>query len=180
LSSDTKSENFGYHNRKVSRYPPRPRKHLNADLSSDYLLGETEESSADQHQGWAATDEGIRGLYTALFREERAGRQKDVYQRKMSDSQVSYSGTGPHYVEASTCQLVEGACAAIASRTKRRVFFVTSKGLIRLGPADARPTDCVYTLIGREVPFVLRTTDTAEEYQLVRETYVHGIINGEL
>jgi hypothetical protein len=55
-----------------------------------------------------------------------------------------------------------------------------------IGPVGVRPGDEVWSLIGGHVPFVLcpsnHDNDTArgKYYKLVGESYVHGIMDGEL
>ncbi|KAH7369985.1 hypothetical protein BKA65DRAFT_487486, partial [Rhexocercosporidium sp. MPI-PUGE-AT-0058] len=62
--------------------------------------------------------------------------------------------------------------------TRARVFFLTKKGYMGLGPAGMLPGDRVFTLIGGDVPFAIRPV--GEEFELVGEAYVHGIMDGEL
>ena len=59
-----------------------------------------------------------------------------------------------------------------------RRFFIMSSGHIGIGPQTMLPGDVVAVLYGGYVPFVLRPC--GEEYELVGECYVHGIMNGEV
>ncbi|KAI0545380.1 heterokaryon incompatibility protein-domain-containing protein [Xylaria curta] len=59
-----------------------------------------------------------------------------------------------------------------------RRFFRTAKGLLGLAPAAARKGDCVVVLFGGKVPFIMRNYDGL--YHLVGESYVHGIMDGEV
>ncbi|KAH8885913.1 hypothetical protein GQ53DRAFT_626498, partial [Thozetella sp. PMI_491] len=67
-----------------------------------------------------------------------------------------------------------------------REFFVTENGYIGIGPAGMRPGDEAWSLIGGHVPFILRRStqdgvkSVYESYQLVGESYVHGVMDGEL
>ncbi len=49
--------------------------------------------------------------------------------------------------------------------------------MLGLGPAILRKGDLCCVLFGAQVPFILRSV--GENYQLVGETYVHGIMKGE-
>ncbi|KAH8595305.1 hypothetical protein B0O99DRAFT_622573 [Bisporella sp. PMI_857] len=58
-------------------------------------------------------------------------------------------------------------------------FFITQQGYIGRGPPSLQPGDQVCILFGGRVPFILRKDKEAEEFQLVGEAYVHGIMKGE-
>lgn len=66
---------------------------------------------------------------------------------------------------------------AAACALKRRRLFYSKKGYFGLGPAVMQPGDIVCVLFGAQVPFILRRKDS--RYQLVGESYVHGIMYGE-
>ena len=57
-------------------------------------------------------------------------------------------------------------------------FFKTKRGYLGLGSQALQVGDIVCVLAGGEVPFVLRRART--HYQLVGESYVHGIMDGEV
>ncbi|EXJ72375.1 uncharacterized protein A1O5_04879, partial [Cladophialophora psammophila CBS 110553] len=62
-------------------------------------------------------------------------------------------------------------------------FFVTKNGYFGLGPKDTRGGDRVAVLFGSNVPFVLRKRGPGTKYgewQLIGETYIHGVMKGEL
>ncbi|KAI1126731.1 heterokaryon incompatibility protein-domain-containing protein [Nemania abortiva] len=59
----------------------------------------------------------------------------------------------------------------------QRRFFKTAKGLFGLAPASARKGDHVVVLFGGKVPFIMRDFGL---YQLIGESYVHGIMDGEV
>jgi hypothetical protein len=61
-----------------------------------------------------------------------------------------------------------------------RSFLITQKGYYGLGPWIAEPGDLCCILIGANVPFVLRKTDKESHYRLVGETYIHGLMRGEI
>ena len=70
---------------------------------------------------------------------------------------------------------------AVAQRScyGRRQFF-TENGYMGIGPAAIKEGDLVCVLLGGCVPYILRPTDTENMYKLVGESYVHGIMNGEV
>jgi hypothetical protein len=59
---------------------------------------------------------------------------------------------------------------------KRRPF-ITTRGYVGLAPWHSEPGDIICILYGCVVPFVLRRNGAG--YQLIREAYVHGIMDGE-
>jgi len=61
-------------------------------------------------------------------------------------------------------------------------FFITQKGLIGLGPAEAAIGDGVYVIRGGRVPFILRLAQRGSRvdwFIYVGHAYVHGIMDGE-
>jgi hypothetical protein len=58
-----------------------------------------------------------------------------------------------------------------------RKVFCTKQGTLGLGPALLREGDLCCILFGARVPFILRRV--RDNYQLVGESYVHGIMKGE-
>lgn len=51
--------------------------------------------------------------------------------------------------------------------------------LYGLGPRETRAGDCICILHGCSVPVVLRRTDDADEWRLVGECFVYGLMDGE-
>ncbi|OCK99030.1 HET-domain-containing protein, partial [Cenococcum geophilum 1.58] len=66
--------------------------------------------------------------------------------------------------------------AAVRALKRRRLFY-SKNGYFGLGPSVMQPGDIVCVLFGAQVPFILRRKDS--RYQLVGESYVHGIMYGE-
>ncbi|KAF4857009.1 Heterokaryon incompatibility protein 6, OR allele [Colletotrichum siamense] len=60
-----------------------------------------------------------------------------------------------------------------------RRFFITKKGYMGLAPLGAQSGDNVVVLFGSHVPFILRSRE-AGHYEVVGETYVSGIMKGEV
>jgi hypothetical protein len=60
---------------------------------------------------------------------------------------------------------------------QRRMFTTTRDGLIGLGPEALQTGDCIALCKGGKVPYVLRKVP--EGYELVGESYVHGIMQSE-
>ena len=58
------------------------------------------------------------------------------------------------------------------------VAFVTETGYLGIGHPEIVMGDEVHLIQGSDTPFVLRKTDG--HYELIGETYVHGIMDGEL
>ena len=61
-----------------------------------------------------------------------------------------------------------------------RRYFVTENGHMGIGPAAMRDGDVVCILFGGCVPYILRPTDADGLYKLVGESYVHGVMRGEV
>lgn len=68
---------------------------------------------------------------------------------------------------------------ALRSSYKRRQFM-TDNGYIGIGPAAMQSGDRVFVLFGGSLPYILRDTDTQGLYRVVGESYVHGIMYGEV
>jgi hypothetical protein len=68
----------------------------------------------------------------------------------------------------------------IAIQIENRSFFITKRGYIGIGPDTAKPGDILCTLDGSTVPFILRAVEDSEKFHLIDESYVHGIMDGEL
>ncbi|KAK2035331.1 HET-domain-containing protein [Colletotrichum zoysiae] len=60
-----------------------------------------------------------------------------------------------------------------------RRFFITRRGYMGIGPAGTKAGDSVVVLLGAQVPFVLRSRGL-NKYEVVGETYVSGIMKGEV
>lgn len=58
-------------------------------------------------------------------------------------------------------------------------FFITEDGHIGLGPKSTRPGDEICTLLGCQIPMILRKLSHSSSYEIVGETYVRGIMSGE-
>jgi hypothetical protein len=59
-------------------------------------------------------------------------------------------------------------------------LYKTSRGYIGLGPPSMRPGDEVWFICDATVPFVLRREPGARCYSMIAETYLHGLMNGEV
>jgi hypothetical protein len=67
---------------------------------------------------------------------------------------------------------------AMASNAKERRPFVSRQGYLGLGPQSLEPRDLICIFFGANTPFILRK-DWKSRYQLVGESYIHGIMDGE-
>ncbi|KAI1461666.1 heterokaryon incompatibility protein-domain-containing protein [Annulohypoxylon moriforme] len=72
--------------------------------------------------------------------------------------------------------------AALLRSCVGRRFFITKRGFIGIGPACMRSGDLVAVILGVPVPFIVRKTgdQDSENYILLGECYVDGIMEGEL
>lgn len=62
-------------------------------------------------------------------------------------------------------------------RLSHRCFFVTTSGMIGLGPTNLRKGDSVTFIFGCRLPTILR--EQGEYHRFVGPAYVHGAMNGE-
>ena len=61
-----------------------------------------------------------------------------------------------------------------------RRFFITKRGYFGLAPKGAESGDRIVVVFGSEVPFIMRKHSSGGGYELLGETYVHGIMGGEV
>ena len=59
-------------------------------------------------------------------------------------------------------------------------IYITQKGYLGLGPISTETGDWICVFPTAEKPHILRNVDTRGRHLLVGETYVHGLMNGEL
>jgi hypothetical protein len=65
------------------------------------------------------------------------------------------------------------------STTGTRRLFTTEKGYLGLGPELIRQGDSIYLLFGATTPFIIRQAEVGDNWQIVGECYIHGLMNGE-
>ena len=68
-------------------------------------------------------------------------------------------------------------CQQVQDIASHRRAFVASGRFLGIGPCELEVGDCVYVLSGCHVPFVLRRDSSRTGFQLVGETYVHGVMD---
>ena len=69
---------------------------------------------------------------------------------------------------------------ALVRVSQGRRFYSTSKNYIGTGPEAAQTGDQIWILYGGKVPFLLRpVAGEINRYQLLGESYVHGVMFGE-
>lgn len=117
----------------------------------------------------------IQPRWHDLLRSEPEGRA--VYQKRMATMMESiFQGT---YSPMSLAELQHDL--EIASGSSRRLFR-TGNGLLGTGMRSAAKGDEVWVLAGSQVPMILRKRSASgcgNEYSLVGETYVHGVMHRE-
>jgi hypothetical protein len=74
-----------------------------------------------------------------------------------------------------TNSFVNVVCNTVAQRR----FFVTSKGMLGLGPEKSREGDVVAVLFGGSTPYLLRPVRNGTHWRLVGECYVYDIMEGQ-
>jgi hypothetical protein len=78
-------------------------------------------------------------------------------------------------------QTLDDMRKAFRSAMHCRAFAITKKGLFCLVPRLTQVNDAVVILQGGHVPFIIRSQSDAiyGSFELIGETYVHGIMKGE-
>ncbi|KAH8200161.1 hypothetical protein TruAng_005673 [Truncatella angustata] len=66
-----------------------------------------------------------------------------------------------------------------AEHSSNRKFAVTKKGYMLMAPPGAAKGDKICVIFGGETPFILRPQDSSENYILLGEAYVAGLMNGQ-
>ena len=61
-----------------------------------------------------------------------------------------------------------------------RSFIITDTGYFGLGPLISRPGDTACVIIGVDVAFMLRGTAEEGSYRLLGESYMHGLMQGQV
>lgn len=61
-----------------------------------------------------------------------------------------------------------------------RCLFATEKGGFGVGPLITRPGDICSLIYGADVAFMLRPNTDTSAYKLLGESFVHGVMNGEI
>jgi hypothetical protein len=56
---------------------------------------------------------------------------------------------------------------------------VSTGGFVGLALAHSQPGDHICVILSGDFPFILRKTPDGEQYKLIGEAYVHGIMDGE-
>ncbi|KAH8769679.1 heterokaryon incompatibility protein-domain-containing protein [Hyaloscypha sp. PMI_1271] len=154
------------------------------ELMSDILRFKTD-SSASPEDKLAAVGQtltaGFRNQAPTQFAAEFAAfrlylaDEAEKKGREMSDGLFPEGKEALHRI-ANGKSVDEIYWAASRFCTGRKVFC-TKQGTLGLGPALLREGDLCCILFGARVPFILRRV--RDNYQLVGESYVHGIMKGE-
>ncbi|CZR68730.1 uncharacterized protein PAC_18629 [Phialocephala subalpina] len=88
---------------------------------------------------------------------------KDVNEKALGDVGLSYY------------------CEWLQSVAKGRRPLLTEDGHLGIGPCEAEPGDFVFVLLGSDLPFVMRReSETPEKIRIVGESYLHGVMDGEI
>jgi hypothetical protein len=73
---------------------------------------------------------------------------------------------------------LEPFATRMRSKTLNRRMVLTEKGYLGLVPPETEKEDLVCILLGGDMPFILRAEGSY--YKFVGESYVHGIMDGEV
>lgn len=108
----------------------------------------------------------------------------DVLDFKLPKPRGSFFGTTEQSIfgHDKGYNIVDYVASMVQTFLRKRVAFKTDNGLIGIGPDYVAVGDQVWDLLGGSVPFILRKgADVSEnEFKLMGECYVHGIMNGEM
>lgn len=70
--------------------------------------------------------------------------------------------------------------AVLLDKTWSGAFFITSDGLLGIGPETTQPGDQIVVLDGARSPFVLRALKNSSDYALLGDSFVLGLMHGEV
>lgn len=63
---------------------------------------------------------------------------------------------------------------------RRRLFFVTERGYMGIGPASVSEGGEVVLFSGLKTPFLIRRAQAQGAFRLITPTYIEGVMGGEL
>jgi hypothetical protein len=90
-------------------------------------------------------------------------------------------GIRPHEdEETKRSRISREYCSAVCGALDGRALILTHDGRIGLGPDRCAAGDQIFSLLGGDVPYVLRPTARVSEYIILGEAYLHGVMDGEL
>jgi hypothetical protein len=76
-------------------------------------------------------------------------------------------------------QIYSEITSSINLHMRHRSFFRTKKGYMGIASKVCQTGDQVYSILGGQMPYILRRTETEGEFRILGEAYIHGIMNGE-
>lgn len=118
-----------------------------------------------------ATSNGLRRL---IEKDTRA--LLDWFERRIMDAPRPPPTTGS--LETFKAETLDSFTHAMRMAATRRVFFITDKGKMGLGPASMRAGDVAYILPGGRVPFILRPQGRPNVFTLIGDCYIEGAMDG--
>jgi hypothetical protein len=102
-------------------------------------------------------------------------RQLHSKQMKKKKLNAAIKGVADNWDVQRTGQF-QGSFAMTATGRK---LFVTTDGPMGIGPASMSTTDIIAIVYGAETPYVLRPVPGTEEYLLLGDCYIHGLMYGK-
>lgn len=130
---------------------------------------------------WIDRHEPLGSILTAGSGDIYLGRTSPQLHNLLSTWKQHLLTSGPEAQSAKREPILLDRCVEVM---KARCVFMTSTGVIGIGPKDlragiftVRPGDLICVLYGGEVPFVLRPFELW--FELIGECYVSGIMHGE-
>lgn len=128
-----------------------------------------------QKQCRLVEDEAMEDLWRAITGNRTCKKSNPMLLvQNLSELQAVLSGSKTDYAPEFVKQLKEIGEICIG-----RKAFVSSSGMIGLGPAKLEIGDAIWLVKGVKVPFMLRDSRLDGRLQLVGEAYVHGLMYGE-
>jgi hypothetical protein len=129
-----------------------------------------------------ASDSEFLGSFKAFERLYGAGRQEDT----PPSTKIHISGIFHwvwNFTEEEEEMLRRASWpfeAAFQKAHKGRSFCATERGYMCTAPYNTERGDVIVLLEGISMPFVLRKEGESDEWKVVGDAYVHGIMDGEL
>ncbi|KAI9651350.1 hypothetical protein NHQ30_001391 [Ciborinia camelliae] len=152
-------------------YPDSPRAKSYSDaLSQTFCMSLTWEfftgnnSATEKRYKRVPKDSGAHRCYKAWWKSEIEGnpRGEQLWNVGITDSDI-----------------LEFHSIVYIATHMRRLFIARKPRWIGLAPMDAQVGDQIFLLEGGKLPYILRPTGTKDEYRIIGDSYVHGIMDGE-
>ncbi|KAH8756676.1 heterokaryon incompatibility protein-domain-containing protein [Diaporthe sp. PMI_573] len=163
------------------------------------LIGEVKTiGSLWQPRGWNHWLQELLMFSKNTLRPGQTHNLEDIWRTAVADQEIRQGSQKPRLSDSLLCKVqgeleigsdIERPSSSLSSDTEQYLYelqrlahdrrpFVTSCGRLGIGPGNMMPTDCVFVLMGVNLPLILRQTPS-ETWELIGDAYIHGIMDGQ-